>query len=421
MSFPFFIAKRFFLGIGADKKSASNPTITIATVSVAVGLAVMIIAVSVIMGFKREVQAKVSGFASDIEVLDVNSQVVPEGFPITADKQFVDGVHKWPGVERVDKVAQKIGVLKTDDEFKDIVLKGVAQGYDTTFIASSMIKGHLPQLKTQVDTFGTKGSNEIALSRKQADALRLNVGDDVFAYFFEQTIRQRRFKVCGIYETNLAIFDDRMVITDISTVQDLNSWNDDQCSILEVRLAPKADHAQAMAIATEYCRANPDTMPTPRIALSIKDHYKQIFTWLDLLDFNMYVILILMLCVASFTMISGLLILILERTQTIGVLKALGAPNSKIRAIFIDFAALIAVRGLVFGNILALAIILAQQHFKLIHLNPATYYVDTVPVDLNWQIIVLLNIGTLVLTTLALVGPSYMISRIQPAKAIRYE
>lgn len=421
MNFSFFIAKRFFLGIGSDKKSASSPTITIATVSVAVGLAVMIIAVSVIMGFKREVQAKVSGFASDIEILDVNSQVIPEGYPITADKQFVDKVCQWPDVKSADKVAHKMGVLKTDDEFKDIVLKGVPEGYDTTFVASSLIKGRMPELRQKTDTLGTRGSGEIALSRKQADALRLNVGDNVYAYFFEQTIRQRRFKVCGIYETNLAIFDDKMVITDIATVQDLNNWKDDQCSTLEVRLNEGADHDKTMAIAAEFCRATPDTMPTPRIALSIREHYKQIFTWLDLLDFNMYVILILMLCVAGFTMISGLLILILERTQTIGVLKALGATNSKIRTIFIDFAALIAIRGLLFGNILALAILLTQKYYKVLHLNPATYYVDAVPVELNWQVIVLLNVGTLCLTTLALVGPSYMISRIQPAKAIRFE
>lgn len=421
MNFPFFIAKRFFRNIGADKKSASNPTITIATISVAVGLAVMIVSVSVIMGFKREIQAKVSGFASDIEVLDVNSQVIPEGFPITADSAFIAGVKKWPGVKSADPVAHKIGVIKTDNEFKDIILKGLPQGYDTTFVAGTMLDGRLPNLNAEPDEYGLVGSGEILLSRRQADALQLHVGDRVYAYFFEQTIRQRRFTVCGIYETNLAIFDERTVITDLATVQNLNKWNAAQCSTLEVRLTPGTDLDAAALHAKDYCTAHPDTMRTPRVAVGIKEHYPQIFSWLDLLDFNMYVILILMLLVAGFTMVSGLLILILERTQTIGVLKALGATNGKVRSIFIDFAALITIRGLVIGNVLALGIIFAQRHWHLIHLDPANYYLDTVPVDINWLYILILNIGTLILTTLALVGPSFMISRIQPAKAIRFE
>lgn len=421
MNFPFYIAKRFFRNIGADKKSASNPTITIATISVAVGLAVMIVSVSVIMGFKREIQAKVSGFASDIEVLDVNSQVIPEGFPITADTTFVTAVKHWPGVKSADPVAHKIGVIKTDNEFQDIVLKGLPTTYDTTFVASTILEGRLPSLDAQPDEYGLISSGEILLSRRQADALNLNVGDKVYAYFFEQTIRQRRFTVCGIYETNLAIFDERMVITDLPTVQALNKWEPTQCSTLEVRLRPGADLDATTLHAKDYCTAHPDTMRTPRIAIGIKEHYPQIFSWLELLDFNMYVILILMLLVAGFTMVSGLLILILERTQTIGVLKALGATNRKVRAIFIDFAALITIRGLVLGNILAFAIIFAQQQWHLIHLNPANYYVDTVPLHVSWFYILLLNVGTLILTTLALVGPSLMISRIQPAKAIRFE
>lgn len=421
MSFHFFIAKRFFRNIGADTKSASNPTITIATLSVAVGLAVMLVALSVIMGFKREVQAKVSGFASDIEVLDINSLVIPEGFPITADDHFVEDVRKWPGVKSADKVAHKMGVLKTDNDFKDIIIKGLEPNYDTNFLKSSLIKGRLPILEIKADSSGVTGKSEIAISRKQADALRLDVGDDVFAYFFTENILQRRCTICGIYETNLAVFDERMVISDFGTVSQLNKWREGQCSSLEVRLKPGADLDETMRAAETYCKTHPDTMPTPRMALSVKDHYKQIYTWLELLDFNLYVILILMLCVAGFTMISGLLILILERTQTIGVLKAIGASDNSIRKIFIAFAALIAVRGLVFGNLLGFAIILAQKYLKVIHLNPATYYVDAVPVEIHWPYFLLINVGTLVLTTLALVAPSYMISRIQPAKSIRYE
>lgn len=433
MNFPFFIAQRFFRNIGADKKSASNPTITIATAGVAVGLAVMIITVSVIAGFKREVTSKVNGFASDIEVLDYRSLSSPEGFPITADSAFISGVKKWPGISRVDKIAQKIGILKTDEEFQGITFKGIDKGYDTTFVASAITDGRMPRLDVVPDPdAGIIGSNEIAISSNIADALNLKVGDRVFAYFFEENIKMRRFKVCGIYRTNMSVFDKNFVITDYSTVADLNGWDTNKCSSLEVRLQNSLESStrffanndaldQAMVAATEYCAKNPDTIDAPRRPLSVREHYMQVFSWLDLLDFNMIVILVLMICVAGFTMISGLLILILERTQTIGVLKALGATNAKVRRIFLNFAALITLRGLIIGDVIALGLILAQRHWGLVHLDPTSYYVDTVPVELNWMPILLLNIITLVLTTLALVGPSFMISRIQPAKAIRYE
>lgn len=426
MNFPFFIAQRFFRNIGSDKKSASSPTITIATIGVAVGLAVMIVTVCVIMGFKREITAKVNGFASDIEVLDYRSLSSPESFPITADDKFVGNIKKWPGVTRVDKIAMKMGILKTNDDFQGVTLKGIPADYDTTFIASSLVKGRMPKLKSvksseESDDDSALGSNEIVISQRQAEDLNLMVGDKVFAYFFEETIKMRRFKVCGIYCTNMGIFDKNFIVTDLATVAPLNDWTADQCSSLEVRLSPTADHEATMVRATEYCVKNPDPLAVPRRPLSVREHYMQVFSWLELLDFNMVVVLVLMLCVAGFTMVSGLLILIIERTQTIGVLKALGATNGKVRHIFLNFAALITLRGLIMGDVLALALIFVQQHWGFVHLDPSSYYVDTVPVELSWWAVVALNIGTLILTTLALVFPSYIITHIQPAKAIRYE
>lgn len=433
MNFPFFIAQRFFRNIGRDKKSASNPTITIATAGVAVGLAVMMLTISVISGFKREVTSKVNGFASDIEVLDYRSISSPEGFPITADSAFIAAAKRWPNVNKVDKVAQKIGVLKTNTEFQGITFKGIDQGYDTTFIASTLAQGRLPRLNVQPDPdTGTIGSGEIAISSNTAENLKLKVGDKVFAYFFEENIKMRRFRVVGIFCTNMGIFDKSFVLTDFATVADLNAWSKDKCSSLEIRLnhtvesstqffAQNAELDRAIRHATEYCAKIPDASGITRRPLSVREHYAQVFSWLDLLDFNMIVILVLMLCVAGFTMISGLLILILERTQTIGILKALGATNRRVRAIFLNFAALITLRGLVIGDLLALALILAQRQWGLVHLDPTSYYVDTVPVEMAWLPFLIINALTLVLTTLALVGPSLMISRIQPAKAIRYE
>lgn len=433
MNFPFFIAQRFFRSIGSDKKSASNPTITIATAGVAVGLAVMIITVSVIAGFKREVNLKVNGFGSDIEILDLRSLSSPETFPVTGDSSFISGIKKIPNVKSVDRIAHKMGILKTEEEFQGVTLKGFEQGYDTTFISNAIIEGRLPRLDVKPDPeAGIIGSNEVCISQRIANDLGLSVGDRVFAYFFEENIKMRRFRVCGIYCTNMGIFDKNFVMTDYNTVADLNAWEKDQCSSIEVRLDGTLANStsffstteildRAMIATTEYCAKTPDVNSVPRRPLSVREHYMQVFSWLDLLDFNMVVILVLMLCVAGFTMISGLLILILERTQTIGVLKALGATNRKVRIIFLNFSALITLRGLLIGDVLALGLLFAQQHWGVIHLDPTSYYVDTVPVEISWLPILVINVITLTITVLALVGPSFMISRIQPAKTMRYE
>lgn len=423
MNFPFFIAKRFFRHIGDEHHSASNPTITIATAGVAVGLAVMIVTVCVIMGFKREVMGKVRGFASDIEVLDLRSLSSPESFPVTADGKYIADLKKIDGVKNVNCVAQKMGMLKTSDNFQGVTMKGLPADYDTTFIAASITEGRMPQLKGNATTNHGKdnGSNEILISQRQADDLGIKVGDRIYTYFFEENIRMRRFKVCGIYCTNMGIFDKNVVITDFYTVASLNNWGENLCSSVEIRLDNLDELPNVLPAMTDYHEAHPDPAAIPRKPLSVKDHYTQVFSWLELLDTNMLVIILLMMAVAGFTMVSGLLILILERTQTIGVLKALGANNATIRKIFLDFAAFITLRGLLIGDVIALSLLFAQKYWGFLHLDPSSYYVDAVPVEINLLAIAVLNVATLAITVLALVGPSFMISRVQPAKAIRYE
>lgn len=420
------MARRFFRHIGDERQSASNPTITIATAGVAVGLAVMIVTVCVIMGFKREVMSKVRGFASDIEVLDLRSLSSPESFPITADDNYIAELKKIPDVKKVSRIAQKMGMLKTSDSFQGITLKGLPADYDTTFIASAIIEGRMPRLlnhntnDVQASRM-TNGSNEILISQRQADDLGLKVGDRVYTYFFEETIRMRRFKICGIYNTNMGIFDKNVVVSDFQTVARLNKWKEDQCSSLEIQLTSLDRLPEAMPLMNAYHGTHPDPMAVPRKPLSVKDHYIQVFSWLNLLDTNMMVIILLMVAVAGFTMVSGLLILILERIQTIGILKALGATNTTIRRIFLYFASFITLRGLIIGDAIALLLLVAQKHWGFVHLDPSSYYVETVPIELNALAIVSLNVATLAITTLALVAPSFMISRVQPAKAIRYE
>jgi hypothetical protein len=308
-----------------------------------------------------------------------------------------------------------MGILKTADDYQAITLKGLPKDADTSALASSLVEGRLP-------AFGAESSNDLLISRKQANDLNLKVGDRVFAYFFEENIRMRRFKVCGIYSSNMAIFDKTYAMTPLSTVRKLNNWEGDEASVVEIRLNRLADTTSVMPLVRNLCQQQNQAHSNRHAnAISITDLYAQIFSWLSLLDFNMVVILVIMLCISGFTMVSGLLILVLERTQTIGLLKALGATNSCVRRIFLNFAVFITLRGLLIGDILALGIAFAQKQWGLLRLDPATYYLETVPLEINWLVILLVNVGTLFATILALVGPSYVVSRIQPAKAIRFE
>ena len=428
MNFPFFVARRFFSNVGSEQRRASHLTTTIATTGVAIGLIVMLLSVGIILGFKQEITKKVEGFGSHIEILDVSSLAAPDAYPVHADAQLINSLKRIPEVRGVAPIAQKMGILKTKNDYMGITLKGIPADYDTTFLANSLVEGRLPKrsaaegsVATPEDGVTSSASNEILLSRRQADELNLKVGDRVFAYFFEETIKMRRFKVCGIYQSNMAIFDKTFVITDLNTVRKLNHWEGDEATVIEVRLKGMDAIDQTLPQVERLCSQLNDEVSHARKAFSIVDHYASIFSWLQLLDFNMMVILVLMLCVTGFTMVSGLFILILERTQTIGVLKAMGATNTKIRNVFLYFAGFIIVRGLLIGDVVAIGLLLIQQKYGLIHLDPANYYVETVPVEINLWAIVLVNVGTLVLTTLALVLPSYMVSRIQPSKAIKFE
>ena len=428
MNFPFFVAQRFFSNVGSEQRRASHLTTTIATTGVAIGLIVMLLSVGIILGFKQEITKKVEGFGSHIEILDVSSLAAPDAYPVHADAQLINSLKRIPEVRGVAPIAQKMGILKTKNDYMGITLKGIPADYDTTFLANSLVEGRLPKrsaaegaVATPEDGVTSSASNEILLSRRQADELNLKVGDRVFAYFFEETIKMRRFKVCGIYQSNMAIFDKTFVITDLNTVRKLNHWEGDEATVIEVRLKGMDAIDKTLPQVERLCSQLNDEVSHARKAFSIVDHYASIFSWLQLLDFNMMVILVLMLCVSGFTMVSGLFILILERTQTIGVLKAMGATNTKIRNVFLYFSGFIIVRGLLIGDVVAIGLLLIQQKYGLIHLDPANYYVETVPVEINLWAIVLVNVGTLVLTTLALVLPSYMVSRIQPSKAIKFE
>lgn len=427
MSFSFFLARRFF-GYRDDqrRRKASTPAIHIATLGVALGLAVALISYAVVRGFQHEIQSKLTGFAAHAEVVDLRSFASPESYPLTVTDDVRQQIQKQSTALSAWRYAQKIGVLKTEADFQAVALKGVSPEYDLGFIRSCIVSGQLPE--------GSSWGQKIVISQQVANALGLHVGDKVFAYFFEQTVKMRRFEIAAIYQTRLKQFDSTFALADMKTVQQLNSWTESQCSGVELRwkdmaagdaAMPRARQAAMLASlpAPQNDTAQVTFGPPQPTALSLRENPRTAGTmnWLDLLDTNVWVILVLVLLVAAFSMVSGLLILILERTQTIGVLKALGATDAALRRTFLYYAAFIAVRGLAIGNGLALALIFAQQQWGFAKLDPETYYIDRVPTDLSWIAFALINIAALVLVLLALLLPARAVGRVAPAKAIRFE
>lgn len=415
MHFPLFIAKRLYSEQG-DKRKVSRPAIHIATAGVAIGLAVMIISVCVVLGFKHTIRDKVIGFGSHIQVADFLTLQQMEQYPIVIDDSMIDVLKHIPDVAHVQRFAMKEGILKTDSDFLGVAFKGVGPEFDSTFIHNNMVEGSIPPFSDSVS------HNQILVSQLMADKLHLKLGQRIFAYFFDNNgVRTRRFTIAGIYQTNLKKYDETIVFTDLYTAVKLNGWESDQASgaELSVNNFDNLDMVESRVISK--VKGTVDHYGETYSSATIKELNPQIFQWLDLMDLNVWIILALMLIVAGVTMISGLLIIILERTSMIGVLKALGARNRTIRHTFLWFAVFIIGRGMLLGNIIALAILAVQYFTGVLKLDAQTYYVSTVPVEFNWLFIVALNVATLLISVFMLVAPSYLISHIHPAKSMRYE
>lgn len=415
MHFPLFIAKRLYSEQG-DKRKVSRPAIHIATAGVAIGLAVMIISVCVVLGFKHTIRDKVIGFGSHIQVADFLTLQQMEQYPIVIDDSMIDVLKHIPDVAHVQRFAMKEGILKTDSDFLGVAFKGVGPDFDSTFIHNNMVEGSIPHFSDSVS------HNQILVSQLMADKLHLKSGQRIFAYFFDNNgVRTRRFTIAGIYQTNLKKYDETIVFTDLYTAVKLNGWESDQASgaELSVNNFDNLDMVESRVISK--VKGTVDHYGETYSSATIKELNPQIFQWLDLMDLNVWIILALMLIVAGVTMISGLLIIILERTSMIGVLKALGARNRTIRHTFLWFAVFIIGKGMLLGNIIALAILAVQYFTGVLKLDAQTYYVSTVPVEFNWLFIVALNVATLLISVFMLVAPSYLISHIHPAKSMRYE
>lgn len=415
MNLPLFIARRIYSANDARQK-VGRPAMRIATAGVAIGLAVMLVSVSVVFGFKHTIRDKVVGFGSHITVANFMSLHGRDTRPICIDDSMMAVLRSIDGVKHVQRYAVKQGILKTDSDFLGVAFKGIAEEYDTTFIHDNLVNGSIPMFSDSI------GHNKILVSKIMADRLRLKTGDKVFAYFIDNNgVRARRFTVSGVYQTNLSKFDEAICFTDLYTTVRLNGWETGQTGGAELTVNNFDDINAVEENLVKKVNRTIDRYGETYSSETVQDSNPQIFTWLDLLDLNVLIILALMLCVAGFTMISGLLIIILERTAMIGVLKALGTRNGTVRKTFLWFAVFIIGKGMLIGNIVGLGLIALQKLTGVVKLDAATYYVDTVPVELNVPAILLLNAATLIVSVFVLIAPSFLASKVRPAKSMRYE
>jgi len=413
LNLEYFIAKRIHFQQG--KKNVSRPAVRIATIGIALGLAVMIIAIAVVIGFKQEIRNKTIGFGGHIQITNFDNNNTYEMNPIKADKSLIKKISSLDGIKHVQRFATKPGIIKTESEFQGIVIKGIDTGFDWNFFKSNLVEGKI------INVSGATPSNEVVISKYLTNLLGLKLGDSFYTYFIQDRVRARKFKIVGIYSTNFIEYDKLILLADMRQVQALNDWSPDSFSGLEVLITDfnKIDELGDAVYNVTANRFNKEG--SAYSTQTIKQLNPQIFSWLDLLDMNVWVILILMLAVAGFNMISGLLILILERTSMIGILKSMGATDWSVRKIFLYHSFFLIGKGMLWGNLIGLSLCAVQYFTGVVPLDAEAYYVATVPITFNWLYIFLLNAGTFIASLIMMIGPSYLITKINPATIIRYE
>ena len=414
--FASFIARKIYSNTEGEKRF-SRPAVRIAMLGIAVGLAVMIVSLSVVLGFKREVSSKVIGFGSHIQVVSLTQTQQYEMMPVLYNDSLRKVLDMFDGIESRQAYASKLGILKTEDDFCGVTFKGVGEDYDTAFFHKYLVEGAVPEFSSK------KSSNNILLSKKIATDLGLHLGDKVYAYFLDGKtgMRARRLNVYGIYETNLVEYDKVNVLTDIYTVRRLNGWEEDMVSGIEMKVNDFSRVQEKAAEMHSVIYGSRDSNGVIYGAFSIKELSPHTFSWLSVLDMNVVMILILMLFVSSFTVVSGLLIVMLERISMIGLLKALGMTNMGVRKVFFHYAVILVGKGMVLGNAFGLLICFVQQQFAVVKLDATVYYLDSVPVYIDWLQVGFLNIMTLLVSSLVIFGSSFFIGISAPARTMKFE
>lgn len=411
MNFEFFIARRI-IASKDYKSSISAPIIKIAITAIALGIIMMLISIATGVGLQKKIREKVSAFNGDIIITNFDTNFSNDSQnPISKNQPFYPKFKNIDGIKYVQVTASKGGVIRTETDFEGVVVKGVGDDYNWEYFKDYLTEGKLPDFKDDLNS-------DILISEYLANRLHLKLGDKVTTFFLNdevsKTPRSRGFDIVGIYNSGFQQFDEQFIITDIRHIQRLNKWDEDQIGAFEVFVN---DFDEIIPIGQKVYEETGSTLDTQ----TIRQKYASIFEWLDLFDFNIIMIIGIMILVAGINMITALLVLILERTQMIGILKALGSSDWSVRKVFLYNAMYLIGVGLFWGNVIGIGLLLIQKYGKIFKLNPDTYYVNEAPVYLHWDYILILNAGTFLLCLLMLLIPSFIISKISPVKAIRFE
>ncbi len=405
MNLEYYIAKKI---LSRDKNNFSRPVIRLSILSIALGLSVMILSVSIVIGFQKTVREKVAGFDAHIQITGFSDNESYETASINRNQDFVDDIRKIKSVTNIHAYAQKGGILKANTSIQGVMMKGIGSDFNWSNVDEWLVSGKHPNYNDSTR------SKEIVISQNIANKLNVKVGDAVLMYFIQEPPRVRKFFISGIYHSGIEEFDSRFIIGDIQQIQKLNKWNHNQIAGFEVMIDDYDKMDEVTAKINELIGYD-------LIAKNIRQRYPFIMDWLNLLDTNVYFILGLMVLISGITMMGTILILILEKTNMIGTFKALGATNKSIRKIFIYNALYLIGSGLVLGNIIGIGLAAIQYFFNVIPLDAETYYMDTIPIYFNFGYLLLLNIGTVLITSLMMLWPSHIISKISPIKALRFD
>jgi lipoprotein-releasing system permease protein len=411
VNFEYFIAKRI-ISAREYKNSISSPIIKIAIVSIVIGFITMLISIATGVGLQNKIHEKVSAFNGDVIISNFDTNFSNDSQnPISKTQDFYPNFTSVEGIKHVQVTASKGGVLRTATDFEGVVIKGVGSDYNWEYFSDFLVEGNLPNFSEDIN-------EEIIISEYLTKRLNLKVGDKVTTFFFREDSskppRSRSFIIAGIYNSGFLEFDEKFVIADIRHIQRLNKWTDDEIGSFEVFVE---DFDQIDTIGNQVYQEINSFLDSQ----TIKERYFSIFKWLELFDFNIILIIGIMIIVAGINMITALLVLILERTQMIGIIKALGSSDKSVRKIFIYNAMYLVGVGLFWGNLIGIGLLFLQKQFKLISLDPTVYYVTEAPVYLDLGYILLLNLGTFLLCFTMLLIPSFIISKISPVRAIRFE
>jgi lipoprotein-releasing system permease protein len=402
-----FIAFRLIKGKAGNKSKLSGPLYRISILAIALSVAVMIVALSVLEGFQQEITSKVIGFGAHIQLskYDNNNSFEPQ--PIVVKQNYLTQLNKIPGVSKTSLYAIKAGIIKTDDQMEGIILKGVGQSFEGSFFKKNLVAGKLFNTKTKIK------NDSIIISNRLAAKFNFKVNDKVIVYFIQNPARVRKFIVSGIYNTGLEDFDNKYLLCDVRQIQKLNNWDSTQFAGVEVSIK----NFENLDLITAQIN---EIIPADWLASSIREQFPQLFDWLRLQDINVQVILILMTLVATVNMVTALIILILENTRLIGILKALGMSNPQLQKVFLYQVSAIVGKGLLYGNISSLLLCYLQWQFHFFKLDETSYYIAYIPIQVNFTLVLLVNLATFLVCSIALLAPSRLVTKISPVKAIRF-